>query len=188
MNKTILPWIEVGYKAFAYGGPQSLKIQPLASQVGKNKSSFYHLFADLEVFTSMLLSYHLAQADLLAQKEAASKSMDEIIEVLIHHKTDLLFNRQLQIHRENQEFEKVFCKTNETTAAAIIGVWAQMLNLEDDSYLAGLVLKLSLENFYLQITDETLNRPWLETYMENLKELVKAFKQHGKFADLDGSV
>jgi hypothetical protein len=64
-------WIEKGYKIFAYEGPMGLKIERLAKIVGKNKSCFYHLFADLQVFTSVLLDYHLQQAKIVALKESA---------------------------------------------------------------------------------------------------------------------
>ena len=43
-------WLEVGYRCFADRGPNGLKVERLSKKVGKNKSSFYHLFADLEVF------------------------------------------------------------------------------------------------------------------------------------------
>jgi AcrR family transcriptional regulator len=43
------PWINHGYRTFAYEGPTGLKVERLARQVGKSKSSFYHLFADLDI-------------------------------------------------------------------------------------------------------------------------------------------
>jgi len=55
MNKEI-NWIENGYKAFAYEGPTSFKVERLAKATNKNKSSFYHFFGDMEVFTNKLLA------------------------------------------------------------------------------------------------------------------------------------
>ena len=188
MNKTQMPWIEKGYQVFAYEGPTGLKVERLARQINKNKSSFYHHFADLEVFTNFLLNHHLEQAYLIAEKEAQCKTLEELIEVILEHKIDLLFNRQLKIHRENPEFEKVFTQTNMITTQAIIGLWAEILELKGETHLAGLVLKLSLENFYLQITDETLNRDWLNNYFIELRSLIRAFKKTGNIAQLDGSV
>ena len=51
-----LPWILCGYNIFSKEGPKGLKIEVIARQVSKNKSSFYHHFADLEVFTEILLN------------------------------------------------------------------------------------------------------------------------------------
>jgi AcrR family transcriptional regulator len=182
------PWIEKGYQVFAYQGPVGLKIERLAKGIGKNKSSFYHHFADLEIFTGILLKYHLEQAQIMAEKESKCASLEELIEIILEHKIDLLFNRQLRIHRENADFANCFEKTNQITSREIIPIWSEILNLQENSFLAGLVLKLSLENFFLQITDETLNHKWLNNYFQELQSLIRAFKKDGTISVLDGSV
>jgi len=50
MTESLEIWIKAGYETFALTGLSSLKIEPLAKKVGKNKSSFYHYFADIELF------------------------------------------------------------------------------------------------------------------------------------------
>ncbi|MEQ8238154.1 MAG: TetR/AcrR family transcriptional regulator [Cyclobacteriaceae bacterium] len=183
-----LTWIEQGYSIFASEGPFGLKVERIAKLVGKNKSSFYHYFADMEIFTSRLLKLHINQAKIIAEKESKTQSQEELIEILVTHKIDLLFNRQLRIHRENPSFETCFCQVNEITIPAIMGVWAELIGLQENTYLAKLVLNLSLENFYLQITEETLNQQWLHDYFEKLKQLVRAFKQSNIAPTMDGSV
>ena len=91
MNNLHKPWIIKGYQVFASEGPQGLKIERLSKSIGKNKSSFYHHFADLEVFIQMLLQYHLKQAEILAIKESNCKTIEEFIQLIIEYKTDLLF-------------------------------------------------------------------------------------------------
>ena len=49
-SKITIPWLEVGYAIFSNEGPKGLKIEVLAREVGKSKSSFYHCFADLDIF------------------------------------------------------------------------------------------------------------------------------------------
>jgi AcrR family transcriptional regulator len=181
------PWIDAGYRAFAYEGPQNLKIERLSKEIGKNKSSFYHYFADLDVFRNILLKHHLQQAQLMAVKESECATLEELIDILVAHKTDLLFNRQLRIHRQDAEFRKCFEKTNEITAQSIIRIWAEILDLKDNSYLAGLVLKLSIDNLFLQLTDETLNQNWLRTYFNELRGLIRAFKNNMPVSLLDGT-
>lgn len=183
-----IPWIEAGYRIFAYEGPKGLRIERLAQTVGKNKSSFYHLFADLEVFGNFLLAHHEAQAMEMVDKEAKATTQAHLVDILVHHKIDLLFNRQLRIHRENEDYQRTFEKINALAGPAIMGVWMKILGLEDNSYLAGLVYRLSLENFFLQITDETLNPDWLDNYFLELKALIKAFKSRVPVERLDGSV
>lgn len=176
-----LPWIKEGYFTFAKEGPIGLKVERLARAVAKNKSSFYHYFADLEIFKEYLLNYHLKRAREVAIIESQSKDINELIEVIVAHKEDLLFNRQLRVYRENPAFMKCLEETNEIFGQAIMGVWAQGLGLEYNSYLAALVLKLSIENFYLQITEETLNVPWLQNYFQEIREMVQAFKMNPAF-------
>lgn len=188
MNPTHLPWIETGYHTFAYEGPHGLKVERLAKQTAKNKSSFYHHFGDLEVFTEELLNHHIAQTHVVAEKEAKSTSLADLIDVLVEHKIDLLFNRQLRIHRENPAFQACFLKTNELSIPGMLNVWAKIIGLTDHSYLAGLVLQLSMENFFLQITDETLNPTWLNEYFQRLQQMVREFKKTGTVPTLDGTV
>lgn len=182
------PWIEEGYTQFALEGPHSLKVEPLAQAVGKNKSSFYHHFADLEVFTEYLLKHHLAQAEILAKKEATAQNLEELITHLLEHKMDLLFNRQLRFHRDHPAFADTCQKVGNITTPAFIGLWAKIIGLEDNSYLAGLVLQLSIENFFLQINEDTLHQAWLRDYFKQQQRLVQAFKQAGNVAALNGSV
>ncbi len=40
-----------------------------------------------------------------------------------------------------------------------------------------MVLMLTMENFYLQITEETLTYEWLENYIFQLQNMVQAFKK-----------
>lgn len=177
LTETQLPWIRAGYAVFAKEGPVGLKVERLSRIVKKNKSSFYHFFADLDCFTDDLLIFHLARVEIIGEKERACNDMPELIEVIVEHKEDLLFNRQLRVHRQIKSFEECFIKTNQQIAGAIMVLWAEALGLPPHSYLAKLVLTLSLENFYLQITEETLNSEWLNQYFNQLKQLVKEFKK-----------
>lgn len=169
-------WIDAGYATMARQGPAGLMVEPLAREVGKNKSSFYHHFADLEVFTEALLRHHLAQAAIMADKERDCQTLDDLIEVLLGHKLDLLFNRQLRVHRQRADFTRCFEQTNQLTAVAMQQVWARILGLERQLNLADMVLQLSLENFFLQITEATLREDWLRQYFGRLQSMVQQFQ------------
>ena len=188
MESVKQPWIDLGYEIFAYEGPLGLKVERLAKGVGKNKSSFYHHFADLDVFTIYLLEHHLDQAKILAKKESACEVLDDFIEVIIEHGNDLLFNRQLRIHRENEEFTACFAKVNELSVPEIVAAWAKILGLTENTQLTEMFLHLVLENFFVQLTGETLNRKWLENYFQNIIQLVKQFKKTGRVPALNASV
>jgi AcrR family transcriptional regulator len=181
-------WIDAGYQAFSTQGPQGLRIEKLAKAIQKNKSSFYHFFADLKVFTERLLETHLLQAKKLGEKEASSTNETELIQALIEHKVDLLFNRQLRIHREEAAFKNCFLKTNEITLPGFVPIWKKIIELPESDHLAQMVLMLSIENFFLQITEETLNPNWIAAYFEKIRAMVKQFKQTKSISSIDGSV
>ena len=178
MDKLIEPWLTAGYEIFSQEGPNGLKVERLARIVGKSKSSFYHHFADLEIYTSFLLEYHMKQVDVLFEKEkACQRVVPDLLHILVEHKEDLLFNRQLRVHRSVPAFQKCFEKANQLSVESIVGIWAEALGLEHESYLAQMVLMLTMENFYLQITEETLTYEWLENYIFQLQNMVQAFKK-----------
>jgi len=181
-------WIEAGYKSFAMEGSQNVGIEKLARAVDKNKSSFYHFFADLDVFTSRLLEKHLSQARIMSHKEAKAQNEAELIDILLKHKLDLLFNRQLRIHRENEAFQDCFAKTNEISIPGFVPIWRKIIGLPENAQLAELVLIFSMENFFLQITEETLSKVWLSSYFKNIKSMVEQFQSTGTIAALNANV
>lgn len=183
-------WVLAGYDMFSQAGPEGLKVEVLARRVGKSKSSFYHHFADLEVFTELLLAHHLNRVVVIVEQEKRCKSVvPELVHVLLEVKQDLLFNRQLRINRDMPGFRPCFEQTNRYAAEAVLDIWAEMLGLHDNSGLAQLVLGLTLENFYLQITEKTLTYEWLVGYLKELQTMVKKIQQTGvQQAALYGSV
>lgn len=181
MNELKRPWIEVGYEIFSQEGPQGLKVEVLARRVGKSKSSFYHHFADVEGFTEQLLTYHLNRSAIIAEQERqCPQVIPDLLLLLIEVKEDLLFSRQLRIHRNIPAFKACFETASQEVGEAIGGIWAEALGLTDNSYLALIVLNLSLENFYLQLTPETLTYEWLLEYIQGLQRMVHEFKNNAK--------
>jgi len=169
-----LPWIHAGYDIFSHEGPKGLKVETLARAVQKNKSSFYHLFADVEVFTEMLLEYHLERGGIIAAQARLCRTMvPDMLHLLLEVKQDILFNRQLRIHRDIPEFRMCFEKANGQVVEAFLSLWAEALNLGDKTYLAQIILNLTIENFYLRVTAETLTYDWLTAYLHEIQFMVQ---------------
>ena len=174
------PWLVHGYRLFAKEGPTGLKIEVLSRQVGKNKSSFYHHFADLEVFIVLLLERHLKRAQEIAIEERKCQNLDpELIDVILDFKEDLLFNRQLRVHRQRLEFEACCRRSNQIVGEALAEVWAKSLGLTQEKPLSGQLLQLVMENFYLQITEDKLNRSWLAQYFTGVQQTLGAYGKQG---------
>lgn len=169
-NKEI--WIKTGYEFFALQGQLGLKVEPLAKAVGKSKSSFYHHFVDIELFMDSLLEHHLDQSYIIAVKEQKATKIDpELINILVAHKTDLLFNRQLRIHQNNKLFADTLSKSNKIVGDSFINVWVKDLNLQLTPKQIEAIFALALENFFLQINADTINYTWLSDYFGNLKKI-----------------
>ena len=178
-NDIKTPWILAGYELFSKYGPDGLKVEALARIVNKNKSSFYHHFADLDLFINRLLEYHIKQSEIITKRESQCKAVvPELLNVIIEFKQDLLFNRQLRIHRNEERYLQCFQTASQGVTSAIVDIWAAELGIVNDSNLARMVLNLSIENFYLQITDKTLTYEWLEAYVNQLKCMVQAFQNN----------
>lgn len=169
-------WIKTGYEIFAHAGQSGLKIEPLARKVGISKSSFYHHFADLELFVEQLLKYHIKQSYVIAEKEQNAKSINpELINIIVEHKIDILFNRQLRINRDRKILSDILVKSNEIVGNAFVMLWVKDLNLKlTQKQLEG-IFELALENFYLQINADNLNQQWLLEYFNNLKKIIGNF-------------
>lgn len=167
-------WIQTGYVLFAQQGPTGLKVEVLARQVGKSKSSFYHYFADVEVFTERLLSYHTERVKHIAHLEQqCPRVVPDLLRLLVTVKEDLLFNRQLRIHRTASDFQKCIEITNCEIARAILPVWAEAFGLADRLEVARLMLDLVIDNFYLQLTNQSLTYEWLLNYVSQLRLMVQ---------------
>lgn len=176
-NTSLEPWIQKGYELFAVSGPSGLKIEPLSKAIGISKSSFYHHFADLEIFTGYLLQYHLKQSAVIAEKEQKATTIDpELINILVEHKIDLLFNRQLRINQNIPVFSETLVQSNKLVGNAFVMTWLKDIGLNlNQKQLEG-IFTLALENFYLQINWDNLNYQWLSQYFNKLKEITRSFQ------------
>jgi AcrR family transcriptional regulator len=173
-NKEI--WIKTGYEILAINGLNGLKIEPLAKKVGISKSSFYHHFADLELFIDHLLNYHIEQSHIIAEKEQKANTIDpDLIKIIVEHKLDILFSRQLRIHRDQKVFCEVLLKSNEIVGNAFVLPWVRELNLNLSLKQLQSIFELALENFFLQVSVDNLNHQWLTHYFNHLKKVIRNF-------------
>jgi AcrR family transcriptional regulator len=173
-NSKQIAWIQAGYTMFANNG--IVQIEPLAKAVGKSKSSFYHHFADIELFMEALLQLHITQSHIIAQKEKKAKNINpELIDILVTHKEDLLFNRQLRVHNNVPFYNDIICQSNKIIGEAFRWLWTKELNPKFTSSQIEVFFNLALDNFYMQTTAENLNHKWLVQYFDRIKESASKF-------------
>jgi AcrR family transcriptional regulator len=170
-------WIIKGYETFASLGEKGLIIEQLAKEVGKSKSSFYHHFAELEVFKEKILIHHLKMSSVIAEKERkAEKINPDLINILIEHKTDLLFNRQLRINANKPNYNDILVKSNRIIGTDFIKLWLTDTKLNVTPKQAEGIFELAMENFFLQINQDNINKEWLATYFDNLNRITRNFE------------
>jgi AcrR family transcriptional regulator len=168
-------WVKAGYEIFALSGESGLKIETLARTVGISKSSFYHHFADLKVFMGFLMTHHLQQSKNIAEKEKKVENIDpELIHILLEHKTDLLFNRQLRFNQQNKLFKETLEKSNRIIGDMFVSIWAKTLKTSLNQTQITSLYELALENFYLQINPENINYRWLSGYFKELTKIARS--------------
>jgi AcrR family transcriptional regulator len=153
-----------------------LKVESLSQLAGVSKSSFYHHFADLDIFVDKLLSYHLDRAVVIAGKERGAGSINpELIQILVDHKIDLLFSRQLRVNQQSPVFREALAKSNSIIGNDFVALWAREHQLNLSQKQLETLFQLALENFYLQINAENLNHAWLSAYFNDLKAMASSF-------------
>ena len=170
-------WIIKGYEIFALFGEEGLVIEKLAKEVGISKSSFYHHFADLNIFIEKILLHHLNKSSIIAEKERKAKKINpDLINILIEHKTDLLFNRQLRIYSSKPNFKDTLVKSSKIIGTDFITLWLTDTKLNLTSKQAESIFELAMENFFLQINQDNINKEWLNNYFVNLIRITRNFE------------
>lgn len=171
-------WIEVGYRFFAKKGPKGLKVELLAREVGKSKSSFYHYFADLEIFMQELFAYHMSRTPILYKAASACQQMDpDFIIAVLEFKEDILFHRELRIHRGLPGCNDCIEQFHHPIEQAFIQIWAEALMLEDKIFLAEAFLRLVIDNFYMRISADKMHYDWLKSYLKEITHTVLGIKK-----------
>lgn len=173
-------WIETGYEIFSKQGPNGLKVEQISRAVGKSKSSFYHLFADIEIFQEKLLHYHHERAKEIAARAGQCKTMvPDMLNLLLDVKPDLLFNRQLRVYRNNPAFQKCFEQANVLVEEAFMGIWTESFGLQNRPHVARNIMNMTTDNFYLRLTEENLNSQWLLSFFNDLQSSVQQIIKAG---------
>lgn len=171
------PWIEAGYELFSNEGPVGLKVDKIARKVGISRSSFYHLFADLNVFEEKLLVYHTGRAQQAAEKVKSCKTIDpDLLLKIVEEKEYVLFNRQLRIHRDNPAYRTGFENAIAVVSKELIATWAAMLDLQHKPDVARTLFKMTADLLFHRMTTENINYEWLKIFLKEITLLVNEMK------------
>lgn len=177
INEIEQPWIEAGFGLFANEGPAGLKVDTIARKVGISRSSFYHHFADLDVFQEKMLAYHTIRTHRAIEKLNRCSTIDpDLLLAIVEEKEYVLFNRQLRVNRHILAYKTAFEKAISLESKAIIKAWAQMLSLEQTPEVAENIYRITADIFFHRITAENINYPWLQVFLKEIIIFISEIK------------
>jgi AcrR family transcriptional regulator len=169
------PWLDKGYELFGQVGPEGLKIEPLAKAVKISKSSFYHHFADLQVFEQELLQWHYSNAKrLVAEVQARKSIVPDFLNLLIEQKELIYFNRQLLIHKHKEAYILCFQQVNGLLQANFLGIWAQLIQLSDQLDIANEILHVVVQLFYQRLPPLDFDYNWILSFLKEVNTFLQA--------------
>ena len=176
MKKVEAHWIQTGYGIIAEQGFHALTIEGLSRAVNKNKSSFYHHFGDFELFTGKLLKYHLDKGqDIIIKERKCQRINPDLFQIIMDHKLEVLFHRQLLVNRHIPEFEQTYSKITQEGVDAILEIWNKALNIPPGSNLGKRLLRLGVDRIFQNVSTN-LNVTALNNAFEELKLIVKELR------------
>lgn len=156
-----LQWLQAGYTIFGKSGPDGLRIEVMAREVGISKSSFYHHFSDLQLFQDKLMEYHLIRGRELAAKATECASFDpDFIMMILDHKEDIFFNQMLRVHRANLSYQICFETAHGYVEKAIEGILGNYLGIPGQSDLIRSIFKVTSDLFYQRMEHSNFTYEW----------------------------
>ncbi|WP_421765488.1 TetR/AcrR family transcriptional regulator [Ekhidna sp.] len=169
-------WIDAAYRRFALHGEAGLTVEAIARDLGKNKSSFYHYFGDLQVLTFEILTQHLQNSNEVGRKIKDAIALDpDVIHIIMDHKIDFLFHKQLKLGDPlvyKEHYEKAYAYVKDPLVAKL----SEGLGIKDKQLFSNALVGLVSDNFLLRIQETTLSIQWLRDYLEELQALIKHIK------------
>ncbi|MEM6394783.1 MAG: TetR/AcrR family transcriptional regulator [Bacteroidota bacterium] len=177
MSDKKLQWIEESYLLATQHGLESLSVNTIARRVGTSKSSFYHYFGDLEMLKLALLKHHVGESRKFFVEICACENVSpDIINAFVKRKVDLLFHKQLRIHREDPVYGQGIEEAYLNVENAAMDLWSEHFGLERQKLFSRKLFRFVSEHFLLSITAEGFDAQWLRDYLEGIADLLQDMK------------
>lgn len=169
-----IQWLEVGCDIFSQHGPAQLRVEEMARRVGISKSSFYHHFADMKVFTERMMEWHLKRSQSLAAEVKTCNSFDPgFLQLLVKYRTDIFFNRMLRIHRDNISYQLCYQNGHSAVEKEVLPLWIEWLGLTEHPGVAQNIFTVTVDLFYQRISAEHYTYEWMTRFLSEVKLFLK---------------
>ena len=167
-------WTEEGYSLFAKEGLDGIQVERLARILGLNKSGFYHYFGDLDGYFEELIRLHKRKADLYLLDVADVKSIDpEYLQVVVKHKTSVMFHIHLLRRQNNPSFYKTAQVIDEREDILLQELWSEYLGIHEHPDLAIRYFNIVRDMFYARMSHRNMNYPFLHHLMTEARVVMQ---------------
>ena len=173
MTESSMKWIIAGYELLAIEGPEGIKVEKLARQLGLNKSGFYHYFGDREMYFQQLNEFHLQLSKKFHNEISDLRHFDpDYLKLLLKYKTSLFVQLKLRRYENIPVFQDTFNKVIKETERRSLRLWAAYLNLSERDPAAQKLWKITRDLFFLRLIPEKMNLTYLRSLTEEIKAIV----------------
>jgi AcrR family transcriptional regulator len=177
-SETSQLWIETGYELFAYEGPNSIVIEKMARQLGKNKSGFYHHFGDHDLFFEELIKHHYQVIKHFCQEAAHLQHFDpDYLNLLVKYKTAAFVQMQMRRHMNISLFKEAFNTVRSQTEKEILPLWSAYIKLPDNPGLASALWNIIRDVFFMRLTTKDLSKEFLRELVGEFKLVVESVRR-----------
>ena len=171
-------WIEKGYEYFALYGPDNLNINKISKDIGLARTTFYHYFGDLEIFTDELLNRHweiCQQSSVIGLKEC-KKLFPDLYNMIEQYPVPLKFHKQLFLNRHILKFNYLFVKAHNYHANTfVLKLFSEQFNLNQSKEdLINLWTTVG-ESWYSRLDVNDLSAKKMQLLAEDIMKSVMKF-------------
>lgn len=183
MHQTSTPdartlWLTAGYDFIANHGFINFKVDEIARQLKRSKSSFYHYFLTPAAFLEEVVELHHEKAIALTSNLRTLTAISEdLYQLLSDNKPFLLFHKHLSILPENNPLRNAMkiCQTMVETQLYKLVMAHNNLPHHDPKWQ--LLFKTGTNDFLYSITELSLTELHIKMSFEKYQNIIESVKQ-----------
>lgn len=179
-------WIEKGYEHFALYGPAKLSINKISKEIELSRASFYHYFADLELFIEELLDLHWQVNQDFASigaKECKKYSPDLYL-LLEKYPIPLQFSKQLFLNRNIPAYNYLFMKILSAIGSLFcLKLFSEQFNIRNDEDACNL-WQIVVEAWYSRLDVNDLTAKKMAQLEKEIMDSVVKFRSSDLYSNI----
>jgi AcrR family transcriptional regulator len=176
-------WTEAGYSLFAEDGLDGIQVERLARILQLNKSSFYHYFGDLEVYSTELLRMHERKCDVFYDEIRHIKTIDpEYFQKVVAHKVTMMFQVQLYHTKSKPAYYNLAERIDEKEGPILQHIWNEYLGFGDNADLAIRYFVIVRDMAYRRISLQNLTYEFLRKIFTEAKVVMSQTAEKNQLA------